>query len=98
MPHRTLSTASPHALVRGNAHARDDADRSGWLGSVTVGTASRGGTRFTCGSGRADLAAEELGLSGEAELTAGPMGLQVDDACAMSLTDSGPGEPVAAGS
>src|SRR6056297_3771564 len=48
-------------------------DRDGWPESFTVGTASQGGTYFAYGSGWANLVAEELGLSGGAEVTGGPM-------------------------
>ncbi len=50
-----------------------DADRTGWPESYTVGTASQGGTYFAYGSGWANLVATELGLSGGAEVTGGPM-------------------------
>lgn len=50
-----------------------DADRTGWPESFTVGTASQGGTYFAYGSGWANLVATELGLSGGAEVTGGPM-------------------------
>ncbi len=48
-------------------------DRTGWPDSFTVGTASQGGTYFAYGSGWANLVADELGLSGGAEVTGGPM-------------------------
>lgn len=48
-------------------------DRTGWPESFTVGTASQGGTFFAYGSGWANLVAQELGLSGGAEVTGGPM-------------------------
>ncbi|MCL4674574.1 MAG: C4-dicarboxylate ABC transporter substrate-binding protein, partial [Pararhodobacter sp.] len=41
--------------------------------SFTVGTASQGGTFFAYGSGWANLVATELGISGGAEVTGGPM-------------------------
>ncbi|ETX13906.1 C4-dicarboxylate ABC transporter substrate-binding protein [Roseivivax halodurans JCM 10272] len=50
-----------------------DVDRSDWPSSFTVGTASQGGTYFAYGSGWANLVADELGLSGGAEVTGGPM-------------------------
>jgi hypothetical protein len=48
-------------------------DRSDWPSSFTVGTASQGGTFFAYGSGWANLVANELGVSGGAEVTGGPM-------------------------
>ena len=60
----TLGCASVHA---------QDVDKTGWPESFTVGTASQGGTYFAYGSGWANLVAQELGLSGGAEVTGGPM-------------------------
>lgn len=48
-------------------------DRSDWPKSFTVGTASQGGTFFTYGSGWANLVSKELGVTGGAEVTGGPM-------------------------
>ncbi|MEQ8623266.1 MAG: TAXI family TRAP transporter solute-binding subunit [Thalassobaculaceae bacterium] len=48
-------------------------DRSDWPTSFTVGTGSQGGTYFGYGSGWANLVSEELGISGGAEVTGGPM-------------------------
>ncbi len=64
--------AATAALGAGAALAQD-ADRSDWPQSFTVGTASQGGTYFAYGSGWANLVAEELGLSGGGEVTGGPM-------------------------
>jgi len=62
------------ALTLGCASVQaQDVDRSGWPESFTVGTASQGGTYFAYGSGWANLVAQELGLSGGAEVTGGPM-------------------------
>lgn len=55
------------------AFAGGHEDRTGWPESFTVGTASQGGTYFAYGSGWANLVAEELGISGGAEVTGGPM-------------------------
>jgi hypothetical protein len=60
-------------VAGGPAFAEAHQDRTGWPESFTVGTASQGGTFFTYGSGWANLVAEELGLSGGAEVTGGPM-------------------------
>ena len=48
-------------------------DRTGWPSSFTVGTASQGGTYFAYGSGWSNIVAEELKISGGAEVTGGPM-------------------------
>ena len=58
--------------IAGTAGAQD-VDRSDWPSSFTVGTASQGGTYFAYGSGWANLVADELGISGGAEVTGGPM-------------------------
>lgn len=58
------------ALSAGAVFAQD---RAGWPGSFTVGTASQGGTYFAYGSGWANLVADQLGISGGAEVTGGPM-------------------------
>ena len=47
--------------------------RTDWPESFTLGTAGQGGTYFAYGSGWANLVAEELGISGGAEITGGPM-------------------------
>jgi TRAP transporter TAXI family solute receptor len=59
------------ALSASVALAQDD--RAGWPESFTVGTGSQGGTYFGYGSGWAGLVAEQLGISGGAEVTGGPM-------------------------
>lgn len=48
-------------------------DKSDWPSNFTVGTASQGGTYFAYGSGWANFVAENLGVSGGAEITGGPM-------------------------
>ncbi len=48
-------------------------DKSDWPGNFTVGTASQGGTYFAYGAGWANFVAENLGISGGAEITGGPM-------------------------
>lgn len=57
-------------IVSGSVSAQD---RSDWPESFTVGTASQGGTYFAYGSGWANFVAENLGVSGGAEITGGPM-------------------------
>jgi TRAP transporter TAXI family solute receptor len=61
------------ALVSTSAFADGHIDRTGWPESFTLGTASQGGTYFAYGSGWANLVADELGISGGAEVTGGPM-------------------------
>ena len=69
---QAIATATALVLCS-SVYAQDDVDRTGWPESFTVGTASQGGTYFAYGSGWANLVASELGLSGGAEVTGGPM-------------------------
>lgn len=48
-------------------------DREGWPSSMTVGTASQGGTYFIYGTGLANLIGQELGVNASAEVTGGPV-------------------------
>ncbi len=75
-------------------------DRSDWPGSFTVATASQGGTYFAYGSGWANLVADELGLSGGAEITGGPgqnMALVHTGEAAFGMTTMGPAAEAVAG-
>ncbi|QTF93099.1 TAXI family TRAP transporter solute-binding subunit [Halomonas sp. BM-2019] len=58
------------ALVATGAQADD---RSDWPRSLTVGTASQGGTYYIYGSGWANLVGDALGVSFGAEVTGGPV-------------------------
>lgn len=50
------------------------ADHHGdWPASITVGTASQGGTYFVYGNGFASFVAEELGIPASGEVTGGPV-------------------------
>ncbi|MBO6883118.1 MAG: TAXI family TRAP transporter solute-binding subunit [Marivita sp.] len=69
----TALTFAVTCAITGQAVAESHVDRTGWPESFTVGTASQGGTFFAYGSGWANLVAEELGVSGGAEVTGGPM-------------------------
>ena len=68
---RMAALAATTILSATAGFAQDD--RTGWPESFTVGTASQGGTFFVYGSGWANLVAEQLGISGGAEVTGGPM-------------------------
>jgi TRAP transporter TAXI family solute receptor len=48
-------------------------DRSDWPSSITVGTASQGGTYYIYGAGWANMVGEALGISAGAEVTGGPV-------------------------
>jgi len=48
-------------------------DKTGWPNSMTIGTASQGGTYFVYGNGFASYIAEALGVSATGEVTGGPV-------------------------
>ncbi|WP_116653611.1 TAXI family TRAP transporter solute-binding subunit [Pelagibacterium sediminicola] len=48
-------------------------DRDGWPSSLTIGTASQGGTYFIYGTGLGGLITEELGINASGEVTGGPV-------------------------
>jgi TRAP transporter TAXI family solute receptor len=48
-------------------------DRSDWPTSLTIGTASQGGTYFIYGTGLAGLISESLGVNASGEVTGGPV-------------------------
>lgn len=48
-------------------------DHSDWPSSLTVGTASQGGTYYVYGSGLANLIQEQLDVTASAEVTGGPV-------------------------
>ncbi|OEY67956.1 TAXI family TRAP transporter solute-binding subunit [Marinobacter sp. X15-166B] len=65
-----MAVAAASFTMAGVASAQD---RSDWPDNFTVGTASQGGTYFAYGSGWANFVAENLGVSGGAEITGGPV-------------------------
>jgi uncharacterized protein len=65
-----LAALAAAALVAQPAIAQDRAD---WPASLTLGTASQGGTYFIYGTGLAGLIAEELGINASGEVTGGPV-------------------------
>lgn len=68
---RTLMTAAAGAaLIAGSALADDRGD---WPSSISVGTASQGGTYYIYGSGWANLVGEMLGIGASSEVTQGPV-------------------------
>lgn len=75
-------------------------DKTGWPESFTVGTGSQGGTYFGYGSAWAAIAAEDLGVSGGAEVTGGPMqnmALVHTGEVAFGMTTMGPAAESLAG-
>lgn len=62
--------AAASMLVAAPAMAQD---REGWPSSLTIGTASQGGTYFIFGTGLGGLITEELGVNASGEVTGGPV-------------------------
>ncbi|WP_405401210.1 TAXI family TRAP transporter solute-binding subunit [Paracoccus sp. Ld10] len=88
------------ALAAAMPAVAQDVDRTDWPASFTVGTASQGGTFFVFGSGYANLIAEELGVTGGAEVTGGPMqnmALVHTGEAALGMTTMGPAQLSIAG-
>ena len=68
---RTLAAlAAAATLAVGAAGAQD---RSDWPNSLTIGTASQGGTYFVYGNGFASYVGESLGINASGEVTGGPV-------------------------
>lgn len=65
-----LTILSATAIAPAAAMAQD---RQGWPSSLTIGTASQGGTLYVYGAGVGGMISEELGLSISAEITGGPV-------------------------
>jgi TRAP transporter TAXI family solute receptor len=66
-----LAAASAAALFAANAAVAQD--REGWPSSLTIGTASQGGTYFIYGNGLASFISESLGINASGEVTGGPV-------------------------
>ncbi|MDM7458835.1 MAG: TAXI family TRAP transporter solute-binding subunit, partial [Paracoccus sp. (in: a-proteobacteria)] len=67
----TAAVAAITVLSVAPAIAQDD--RSDWPSSLTIGTASQGGTYFIFGTGLAGLITQNLGVNASAEVTGGPV-------------------------
>ncbi|MCC5810276.1 MAG: TAXI family TRAP transporter solute-binding subunit [Ectothiorhodospiraceae bacterium] len=68
---RTLGLACAVVLAASAGNAV--ADRSDWPRSLTVGTASQGGTYYIYGAGWANMVSEALNINAGAEVTGGPV-------------------------
>lgn len=90
-----LVTASAALVMAGTmASGAIAQDTSDWPDSVTVGTASQGGTYFIYGAGWADLVQEELDIRTSSEATGGPvqnMALVNAGDLEFGMTTMGPG-------
>jgi uncharacterized protein len=60
-------------LVSERPASAQEQDRSDWPSSLTIGTASQGGTYFIYGAGWGNLIQEELGVNTSTEVTGGPV-------------------------
>jgi hypothetical protein len=92
---KSILGTSAIAFVAAMPALAQEVDRTGWPTSFTVGTASQGGTFFVYGSGYANLISEELGVTGGAEVTGGPMqnmALVHTGEAAMGMTTMGPAQ------
>ena len=70
MRHFTIAAMAAATLLAVPASAQD---REGWPTSLTIGTASQGGTYFIYGTGLAGLITESLGVNASGEVTGGPV-------------------------
>ncbi|WBU53103.1 TAXI family TRAP transporter solute-binding subunit [Paracoccus sp. SCSIO 75233] len=69
--HRIAVAAVSAMMIVQPALAQED--REGWPTSMTVGTASQGGTYFIYGTGLAAMISQNLGVNASAEVTGGPV-------------------------
>lgn len=69
---RNLITAGMAAFIL-SALPLAAQDRSDWPSSLTIGTASQGGTYFIYGTGLAGMITQKLSLNASAEVTGGPI-------------------------
>jgi len=70
---RLVKLASAVVVASGLAGAAAAQDKTGWPASLTIGTASQGGTYFIYGNGLAGLLSERLGINVSGEVTGGPV-------------------------
>ncbi|SUO98280.1 TAXI family TRAP transporter solute-binding subunit [Suttonella indologenes] len=90
---KIFKTLALSLAITATVSAQAEVDRTGWPKSFTIGTASQGGTFFVYGSGWAGLIANELGITGAAEVTGGPtqnLALVHTGEMAFGLTTLGP--------
>ncbi|NCO86039.1 MAG: TAXI family TRAP transporter solute-binding subunit [Rhodobacterales bacterium] len=72
MTFRFIAAIAAAATIALGAPAQAQ-DRSDWPNSLTIGTASQGGTYFVYGNGFAGFIAEQLGITASGEVTGGPV-------------------------
>ncbi len=71
MRYATFAAAAAAAVAFAGTSVAQD--RDGWPSSLTIGTASQGGTYFIYGTGLGGLISESLGVNASAEVTGGPV-------------------------
>ncbi|MDP3339381.1 TAXI family TRAP transporter solute-binding subunit [Frigidibacter sp.] len=69
---RILTAAAAAASLALSVSGAVAQDRADWPSSLTIGTASQGGTYFIYGTGLAGLMTQKLGINTSAEVTGGP--------------------------
>lgn len=70
---RKLTLAAAAAGLIMSMSAATAQDKTNWPTSLTIGTASQGGTYFIYGTGLAGLISKNLGVNASAEVTGGPV-------------------------
>lgn len=70
LTHIASIVAALCTLALGAASAQDKSD---WPSSMTIGTASQGGTYFIYGAGVANVISEQVGVNTSSEVTGGPV-------------------------
>ncbi|MGE4373920.1 MAG: TAXI family TRAP transporter solute-binding subunit [Xanthobacter sp.] len=70
---RFLTLAAAAAGLVLSMSAASAQDKTNWPSSLTIGTASQGGTYFIYGTGLAGLISKNLGVNASAEVTGGPV-------------------------
>lgn len=68
-----LSAIAAAATLTFSGAMAQEIDKTGWPNSMTIGTASQGGTYFIYGNGFGSYIADTLGISATGEVTGGPV-------------------------
>ena len=68
-----LTAIAMAATFAFSAAQAQEMDKTGWPNSMTIGTASQGGTYFVYGNGFASYVNEALGIAATGEVTGGPV-------------------------
>lgn len=68
-----ISAIAAAATLTFSGAMAQEIDKTGWPNSMTIGTASQGGTYFIYGNGFGSYIADTLGISATGEVTGGPV-------------------------